>query len=205
MTHKPVSNRDVHRIEIGWGTWVLGTIIVVVLVAVLFPVFAQAPNGPRRHSVASNIRQLLTTHSLYAVDNDDFLPPYANDWHLWQETINAYLKNIELFYVPLDPNWKVVGAMTTERGKPPGKPKWPRPSFRLNPILCSEPVRVSDVQNPDTTALIFERAPFLSKAQSPKNIVVFGMVDGAVKVRPWMRHADILNPFLGVSDDVKKP
>ena len=92
MTHKLVSNRDVHRIEIGWGTWVLGTIIVVVLVAVLFPVFAQARNMPRRHSATSNIRQLLTAHFLYASDNDDFLPPYANDWHLWQETINATLR-----------------------------------------------------------------------------------------------------------------
>jgi prepilin-type N-terminal cleavage/methylation domain-containing protein len=79
--------------------------IVVILAAVLFPVFAQARARARQIHCASNTRQLALGILMYAQDHDDVLPPVAYRAGseadtapavLWPDLLAPYLKNEQI-------------------------------------------------------------------------------------------------------------
>ena len=53
--------------------------IIVILAAILFPVFAKAREKARQASCASNLKQISLQMLGYALDHDDKFPP-ADDW-----------------------------------------------------------------------------------------------------------------------------
>lgn len=55
--------------------------IIVILVAILFPVFSQAKRSAKEAVRLSNIRQVGLAVTLYAGDHDD-LPPYATNFEV---------------------------------------------------------------------------------------------------------------------------
>ncbi len=78
--------------------------IIAILIAILFPVFANARKKSRQASCLSNIRQLTTSIKMYAGDNDDQYP-YAlyNDPQRssWGDVIFAgYVNNDQIYDCP---------------------------------------------------------------------------------------------------------
>lgn len=59
---------------------------LIALAAVMFPVFRQARNAARRTICASNLRQIGAAMSLYASDNDGYLPEAGR----WMDQIERY-------------------------------------------------------------------------------------------------------------------
>ena len=84
-----------------WG-WILvgclgcGCILVPVVAAILFPVFAQARNRARAVTCLSNLKQIDLGTLMYAQDYDERLPIAAN----WQTGIDPYVKNDRIFHCP---------------------------------------------------------------------------------------------------------
>lgn len=68
------------------GCLVFGLVGVMVLAAVLFPVFAQAREAARKSSCLSEAKQLQLAVMMYAQDNDNRLPPAAT----WQTVVTKY-------------------------------------------------------------------------------------------------------------------
>lgn len=67
------------------GAFTLLEILVVVaimmlLAALLFPVFAQARERARRTTCLSNLKQMGSAMLMYSQDNDGFLPAWTNFW-----------------------------------------------------------------------------------------------------------------------------
>lgn len=198
MKNRDNANSDFFLEVYGRARWLFAAMALAMLVAVIYPAYFTPTDGPPRDNSHSSLKQLVTAHFIYAVDYDDCLPPFANDWKQWQNAIYAYTKNDWLFYVHSDPNWKAVLDNVTPTGHPSRDPRenLPMPSFRLNPLLCSSAIRISEIANPERTALIFEREPFRAKAKRPSNIIWIGMVSGEVRTIPWMQHTEALNPFV---------
>jgi prepilin-type N-terminal cleavage/methylation domain-containing protein/prepilin-type processing-associated H-X9-DG protein len=84
--------------------------IVAILIAMLFPVFAQAREKARQTSCLSNLQQLAKAHLLYLQDWDDHLPhwwqygppraePYGA-FTFWPEYFQPYLGNQVAFTDP---------------------------------------------------------------------------------------------------------
>ena len=100
--------------------------IIAILAAILFPVFAQAREKARSAACMSNSKQLGTAIAMYVQDFDETYPQayyYKNNtattnggssggYVTWTVTINPYIKSVELFVCPSDPN----------RGLPPDNP-----------------------------------------------------------------------------------
>lgn len=85
--------------------------IIAILAAILFPVFAQAREKAREAQTISNIRQLALGVNMYVQDYDETLPLAGHSTLLtgtgvgkseWQEAIQPYIKNDQLFRCPND-------------------------------------------------------------------------------------------------------
>jgi prepilin-type processing-associated H-X9-DG protein len=78
--------------------------IIVILVAILFPVFASARENARRSSCASNLKQIGLGLIQYIQDNDGTLP-FGNTSDgapemLWMNSIFPYIKSARVFDCP---------------------------------------------------------------------------------------------------------
>lgn len=83
--------------------------IIAILVAILFPVFAQAREKARSASCLSNFKQLSVGMLMYLSDYDQTFPPAdirqrgqarPDDRILWPRAIEPYTKNYEIFRCP---------------------------------------------------------------------------------------------------------
>ncbi len=82
--------------------------IIAILAAILFPVFAQAREKARATACISNLKQVGLALAMYKQDYDETNVnewPWAGynlfDWdHTYQEMINPYVKNKQLFTCP---------------------------------------------------------------------------------------------------------
>jgi prepilin-type N-terminal cleavage/methylation domain-containing protein len=87
--------------------------IIAILAAILFPVFAQAKIAAKSASDLSNVKQIGTALQVYLGDFDDTYPSayyYNNDsdssggYTHWSGVLQPYVKNLNIFVSPLDPN-----------------------------------------------------------------------------------------------------
>jgi prepilin-type N-terminal cleavage/methylation domain-containing protein/prepilin-type processing-associated H-X9-DG protein len=82
--------------------------IIVLLVAILFPVFSRARENARRASCMSNMKQLALSVTQYAADNDGKLmsyntsPGYTSNWNRFSP-IQPYIKNYDILFCPSAP------------------------------------------------------------------------------------------------------
>jgi prepilin-type N-terminal cleavage/methylation domain-containing protein/prepilin-type processing-associated H-X9-DG protein len=91
--------------------------IIAILAAILFPVFAQAKEAAKKTADLSNLKQLGTALMMYNADYDDMGP--QTTWSErdtqtrqrlhrakihWSYTMQPYVKNLDIFYSPGDPN-----------------------------------------------------------------------------------------------------
>ena len=111
--------------------------IIVILAAILFPVFAQAREKARSTACLSNLKQMGTATQMYVQDYDEKLffrasatvpsvsrtgaivPSAAQPPVLWWNAIQPYIKNYQLFVCPDDPapalSKDPAGAATIKR------------------------------------------------------------------------------------------
>lgn len=102
--------------------------IIAILAAILFPVFAQAREKARQTSCLSNMNQLGKAAMMYAQDYDELLVPHrtvntlnpfvgqypasqanVNDRTFWCSLLQPYVKNLQVFKCPSNPNGWVGG------------------------------------------------------------------------------------------------
>jgi prepilin-type N-terminal cleavage/methylation domain-containing protein/prepilin-type processing-associated H-X9-DG protein len=76
--------------------------ILAVLIALLFPAFAQARESAQRTTCASNLRQIGMGAALYTLDWDEMLPPALQPAPRlsWAGLIQPYVKNWAVFRCP---------------------------------------------------------------------------------------------------------
>lgn len=81
--------------------------IIAILAAILFPVFAQARAAAQKATCLSNLKQLGLAVHMYAQDNDNYCPPYSNDWdtHSSDPTYGKDLKACLVPYTKSDGIW----------------------------------------------------------------------------------------------------
>ncbi len=72
--------------------------ILLVLGAILFPVFARTSEKARQAGCASNLKQVVTAALIYAGENGDRLPDAA----AWPEQLEPYVKQRMLYRCPAD-------------------------------------------------------------------------------------------------------
>src|SRR6266700_70386 len=75
--------------------------VIVILAAVLYPVFAQARDAAQRASCLSNLRQLALAHQAYVQDYDDTLPTWyewggPHGFRFWTELLRPYYRDARL-------------------------------------------------------------------------------------------------------------
>jgi prepilin-type processing-associated H-X9-DG protein len=75
-------------------------IIMAILAAILFPVFAQAREKARTASCQSNLKQISLAVLMYCQDYDERLPMSHN----WTDATYAYVRNQSLHYCPSAPS-----------------------------------------------------------------------------------------------------
>src|SRR5438445_3156976 len=78
--------------------------IIVILAAMLFPIFAQAREKARQTTCLANLKQIGTAAQMYAQDYDERLPGTElgageGEYH-WIEMLAPYMKNRDLFNCP---------------------------------------------------------------------------------------------------------
>lgn len=77
---------------------VVGLVGVVILAAILLPVFAQARERARTASCRSNLVQLGTAMQMYTQDWDELLPPAEG----WSDVVQPYVRNTGVLQCPSD-------------------------------------------------------------------------------------------------------
>jgi type II secretory pathway pseudopilin PulG len=105
--------------------------LMVLLSAILFPVFAQAREKARQARCMSHLKQLALGMRLYSEDHDQMLPP-ALAWQgseellfptTWASRLLPYLQATGVFLDPssgrLDPDWHTSADLLANYGYPP--------------------------------------------------------------------------------------
>jgi prepilin-type processing-associated H-X9-DG protein len=80
----------------------MGAFGVLMLSAILFPVFAKAREKARTASCQSNQKQIALAMIQYCQDYDEMLPPHHNAKVNWAQMCEPYLKNVEVLRCPSD-------------------------------------------------------------------------------------------------------
>ncbi len=101
--------------------------IIAILAAILFPVFAQAREKARGISCLSNLKQLGLGVMMYVQDYDETYPMniYMGGTQtgpcifLSQVVVAPYIKNVDLYRCPSDPNPMDFPTAMTNIGMPP--------------------------------------------------------------------------------------
>jgi len=84
--------------------------IILILAAILVPVFEQAVKKSEAAACLSNIRSLGMAARMYGDDWDDYLPPALVPAHpsgystCWDRTLDPYLRNSQMYLCVSDPN-----------------------------------------------------------------------------------------------------
>jgi len=72
--------------------------IILILAAILFPIFARVRERANQVNCTSNLKQLGNACDMYQDDNNQMLPPVGNPWaywHLWPDLLDPYLKQLK--------------------------------------------------------------------------------------------------------------
>ncbi|MBC7806203.1 MAG: DUF1559 domain-containing protein [Akkermansiaceae bacterium] len=116
-------------------------VIIALLAAILFPVFAQARSKARQVACASNMRQLGMGVLQYTPDYDETFPVHDPTYPLfysaeWQMAIYPYVKSKPIYRCPddpqpeLDPAEPRISGVTGDKRTPV--------SYLYNPLLGSD-------------------------------------------------------------------
>lgn len=118
--------------------------IIAILAAILFPVFAKAREQARKTSCLSNMKQLGTGILMYVQDNDETMPltnygvnltPQNKYTYEWQNSVQPYLKNRQIFRCPSD----VTPIMDALRPNDAGNGRKSVTSYLYNAFLGTTP------------------------------------------------------------------
>lgn len=89
--------------------------IIVILAAILFPVFAKAREKARQSSCVANVKQIMNAVGMYTQDYDEVFPSacvwgYPDPWTFWPHQLQAYIKNWDVYDCPSNvrKGWKNV-------------------------------------------------------------------------------------------------
>ena len=91
--------------------------IIAILAAILFPVFARAREKARQSACSSNLKQLALSMLMYVQDYDERFPgAYCalnpTGTGRWHTVVEPYIKNLQLFICPSEPDWVYVATST---------------------------------------------------------------------------------------------
>jgi prepilin-type N-terminal cleavage/methylation domain-containing protein len=195
--------------------------IIAILAAILFPVFAEARENARKTACLNNMRQISLGLMQYVQDYDETFPLVRFDWpnvpYTWREAVQPYIKNIDVFRDPSNPDARQVLVP----GKPPGvdttcwgSPDVPK-SYAYNGNIFNVPgdpnaaVGLARINRPSETMLIADMSTigcpdtgtwcFLQPPDAAQCIRLthrcannWGYIDGHVK---WMRAEATMSPY----------
>jgi prepilin-type processing-associated H-X9-DG protein/prepilin-type N-terminal cleavage/methylation domain-containing protein len=185
--------------------------VIVLLAAMMFPVFAQAREAARRTRCLTNLRQLGLAHRMYVHDHDDTLPawdmPAAWGSLLWTEFLRPYYRDSRLLDEGLaspvereSNTWLSGYALLTwgpdgndTRENPywrwPGSPSWPTEK--------QSSMQLAEVRRPSETVQFVDGGTFrnnslfgssIIRLQHPNGRFNAAFVDGhagAIPVAAW--------------------
>jgi len=122
------------------GMAVAGVALMVmpVMAAILFPVFARAREKARQASCMSNLKQIGLAQLMYATDYDDVLAP-ADDW---PGRLMPYMRNEDILVCPAD-----------SRADPHSYGEWPL-SYTMNGWVGGH--ALGAISSPPETALVYD-------------------------------------------------
>ena len=88
--------------------------IIMILAAILFPVFAKAREKARQSSCLNNFKQVSLAMLQYAQDYDERMSNMGDNiggtvYWWWHAHVTPYVKNTQVFYCPSDPGGYGVG------------------------------------------------------------------------------------------------
>jgi prepilin-type processing-associated H-X9-DG protein len=160
--------------------------LIVILAAILLPVFAQVREAARKTTCLSNLRQIALAHRIYVQDHDDTLPtfyvPGAGGYMMWPEFLHPYYRDPRLldqgFMEPRqqqESGWLADYAMCA--WGPGGRGTWEKPYFRWPGALA----RVGSYLRPMRLAEVLRHAEVLQFAD--------GLTSGS-RVAILSRHGD---------------
>lgn len=160
--------------------------IIAILAAILFPVFAQAKTAAKKTQDLSNMKQIGLAITMYLDQADDTYPQaywYKNDqgdvngYFQWTAAVYPYVKNLELFKSPGDPQGGLVptnpacrNISETAPSSPACDSQVPRLSYTVNAAVMPrkrrsiDPANVVGQTSIDTIADTILVAPFSKTA-----------------------------------------
>ena len=86
--------------------------IIAILAAILFPVFQKVRENARRASCQSNMKQIGLAITQYTQDSDETMPlrdNFSNPVSSWRVMIQPYIKSVQVFQCPSNPNNAIPG------------------------------------------------------------------------------------------------
>ncbi len=109
-------------------------VIMILMVAFLFPILAKGPESIRPITCMDNLKQLGSATMHYTQDYDDSLPPTTN----WNKALDPYIKNKNVLICPSARNPDL-------------------PSYAINSGLAG--YKHNQIQNPGEVVLMFDSIP----------------------------------------------
>jgi prepilin-type N-terminal cleavage/methylation domain-containing protein/prepilin-type processing-associated H-X9-DG protein len=163
--------------------------IIVILAAILFPVFAMAREKARQAMCGSNVKQLLLSVRMYTQDYDELYPPALvpaeRGIHTALTLLQPYMRNTRIARCPDDPrgelDFTALGDIAPSSYSINHKVMRVPLYLTANPThpAAGIPLSEAGVPRPTQTTLLFDA---FNDGEPPKTFV-----------RPRFRHSDGVN------------
>ncbi len=163
--------------------------IIVILAAILFPVFGRARENARRSSCQSNMKNVMLSFVQYTQDYDEWYPvnrivysgtPPAGAPQGWADSLQPYIKSYQILQCPSN---SIAGQTTN-----PGAPQYSDYTYNIamsranggsfagNPALIANVRGVSEAQCdfPSLTVVLAEYGQALSPANNNAYVTFSG-------------------------------
>jgi len=110
-------------------------VVIAILAVILFPVFGRARENARRSSCQSNMKQIALGVLQYTQDYDEKFPGLFSNGVYWNQTLDPYLKSIQIFQCP-----SITGAYISNLATSPS-----RPSYGMNASMGAAPSGIAGI------------------------------------------------------------
>jgi prepilin-type N-terminal cleavage/methylation domain-containing protein/prepilin-type processing-associated H-X9-DG protein len=139
--------------------------VIVILAAILLPVFAQARDAAQRANCISNLKQIALAHQMYVQDNDETLPSWyivgPRGYQIWPDYLSPYYRDARILDEGLTSSaekkqtaWLadyVLCAWGPGGDGTPGSPYWRWPGSLVGDRGALRPMMMAEVRRPAET------------------------------------------------------
>ena len=184
----------------GWAFWKLLALLGMVggIGWLTVPVLTPATRCYNWGTCLANARQVMSAVKGFVSNHHGKLPSNCGQLELWSLTKSKAYGSAGVYQCPYDDRVKQLETQSNQgtQAKNLARDTACSSSYQLNPLFAGLDLKLTDIPNPNSTAVILERAEFHLASERTKHSITVAFASGNSRLIPYPQRFEAMNPFL---------